>query len=59
MERFCTILWELIITAAMFAVPILCACSIAFGWDWSSFFVFLAIIDYLAFFGCVSNFIDV
>lgn len=60
MEKFCTILGEFIITAVMFAVPILCTCSIALGWDWLISFslVVLTALDYLAFFGFVKGFVD-
>ena len=57
MEDFCTILGELLVTAAMFAVPILCACSFALGWDtrlsWT--LVLLTVIDFCMCFECVDD----
>ena len=55
METFCTILGEFIITAAMFAVPILCACSFALDWsfDAKTFLVLLSVIDYIVTWWCV------
>ena len=55
MEKFCTILGEVIITAAMFAVPILCTCSIALDWgfDAKTFLIFLSVVDYIVTWWCV------
>jgi hypothetical protein len=49
MKGFCTILGELLIAAAMVAVPILCTCSIALNWDWhiSALLVILSAVDYI------------
>jgi hypothetical protein len=60
MTTFCTAIGELLMTAVMFAVPILCTCSIAFGWDWliSYFLVVLTVVDYFAFFVFVKEFIE-
>lgn len=60
MKDFCTYLGELLVSAGMFSVPILCTCSIVFDWNWlmSVFLISLTLIDYLVFFGCAKGFID-
>jgi hypothetical protein len=60
MKDFCTTCGEFLVSAVMFAVPILCTCSIAFGWDWhiSSLLVILTAVDYFAFFEFVKEFIE-
>lgn len=49
MDEFCKCIGIFVITAATFAVPILCTCSIALGWsfDAKAFFIFLSVIDYI------------
>jgi hypothetical protein len=60
MKEFCTILGELLIAAAMVAVPILCTCSITLNWDWhiSSLLVILTAVDYVSLCGFISDNID-
>lgn len=57
MKEFCTLLGELLLTVVMFAVPILCACSFALGWDarlsWT--LVLLTVIDFFMVFECVDD----
>jgi hypothetical protein len=60
MKEFCTILGEFLATALLFAVPILCACSIILNWDWhiSSLLVILSSVDYVLLWGFISTNID-
>jgi hypothetical protein len=60
MKTFCTILGELLIAAAMVAVPILCTCSIALGWSWDakSGLVIASLLDYIATWWCVMVTVD-
>jgi hypothetical protein len=55
MKTFCTVIGELIITAAMFAIPILCALSFALGWscDAKASLVFASLFDYIVTWWCV------
>jgi hypothetical protein len=60
MKEFCTILGEFLATALLFAVPILCTCSIILNWDWhiSSLLVILSAVDYVLLWGFISTNID-
>jgi hypothetical protein len=60
MKTFCTILGELLIAAAMVAVPILCALSIALGWsfDAKTSLVIASLLDYIATWWCVMVTVD-
>ena len=55
MKDFCTILGEVLVVAAMFAIPILCTCSIALGWgfDAKTFLILLSVVDYIVTWWCV------
>jgi hypothetical protein len=53
MTTFCTAIGELLMTAAMLAVPILCALSFAFDWQASIPLVLLSVIDFFWTFWCV------
>jgi hypothetical protein len=57
MENVCTFLGELLVTAAMFAIPILCTCSFALGWDArvTGTLILLTMIDFCMFFVCVDD----
>jgi hypothetical protein len=49
MKDFCTVLGEFLATALLFAVPILCTCSIILNWDFRiiSLLVILSAVDYV------------
>ena len=55
MDDFCNYIGIFVVTAMMFAVPILCTCSFALGWDarvaWT--LMLLTVIDFTMFLGCV------
>lgn len=57
MKDFCTILGELLVTAVMFAVPILCTCSFALGWDArvTAVLIILTVVDSFMLFECVDD----
>ena len=60
MKDFCTILGEVLVVAAMFAIPILCTCSIALGWgfDAKTFLILLSVVDYIVLWAFISENID-
>jgi hypothetical protein len=60
MKDFCTVIGEFLVTALLFAVPILCACSITLNWDWhiSSLLVILSAVDYVLLWEFISANID-
>jgi hypothetical protein len=60
MKDFCTVIGEFLATALLFAVPILCTCSIILNWDWhiSSLLVILTMLDYVLLWGFISDNID-
>jgi hypothetical protein len=60
MKTFCTILGEFLATALLFAVPILCACSITLNWDWhiSTLLIILTAVDYVLLWEFISANID-
>jgi hypothetical protein len=60
MKDFCTILGEFLATALLFAVPILCTCSIILNWGWniSSLLVILTAVDYFLLCEFISDNID-
>jgi hypothetical protein len=60
MKNFCTILGELLVAAAMFAIPILCALSFALGWSWDTktSLVFASLFDYIVTWWCVLVTVD-
>jgi hypothetical protein len=57
MKDVCTFLGELLITAAMFAAPILCTCGFTLGWDSrvTGTLVLLTVIDFCMVFECVDD----
>lgn len=57
MKEFCTLLGELLVTAVMFAVPILCTCSFALGWDErvTAVLMILTAVDLYMVFECVDD----
>jgi RsiW-degrading membrane proteinase PrsW (M82 family) len=60
MKDFCAVIGEFLVTALLFAVPILCTCSIILNWDWhiSSLLVILSAADYALLWGFISDNID-
>jgi hypothetical protein len=60
MKDFCTTCGEFLVSALLFAVPILCTCSIILGWDWhiSSLLVILSSVDYVLLWRFISDNID-
>ena len=56
-DRFCTVIGEFVVTALLFAVPILCTCSIILNWDWniSALLVVLSALDYFALYEFIFN----
>lgn len=59
-DAFYTILGELLVTAGIFAIPILCALSFSLNWDVriSASLAFFSVIDYLALWTFISENID-
>jgi hypothetical protein len=57
MKEFCTVIGEFLVTALLFAVPILCTCSIILNWDWhiSSLLVIFSAVDYVLLWGFIST----
>lgn len=57
MKEFCTLLGELLLAVGMFAVPILCTCSITLGWDTrvTLTLMLLTVIDLFVLFECVDD----
>lgn len=57
MDNFCKQLGIFVITAAMFAIPILYVCSFALGWDLELIFLFtlLTAVDFIGFWECVNT----
>jgi uncharacterized membrane protein YpjA len=60
MKDFCTVIGEVLATALLFAVPILCTCSIALGWDADVILglIILTMFDFGFWFGCVNMFVN-
>jgi hypothetical protein len=57
MDEFCEFIGIFVVTAVMFAIPILCTCSFALGWDarvaWT--LTILTMIDFFMGFECVDD----
>ena len=60
MDEFCKKIGIFVITAIMFAIPILYTCCFAFGWDMGAIFplTILTAADFVILLGCVYTTID-